>query len=118
VVAGVDDLVQRVPEYRRAVDAGGEEKVEAYMKYRDEAKLLLPPIMDLAVAQRQSIVVEWTYEGNLQNFANGEEVSSIPARVVEDDGYDIGTRTQSSPQVGSLGHLWYTLLVIMQCLHS
>ena len=86
-------MVESIPEYRQAVDAGGEEKAKAYMMYKDKAKLLLPPIMDLALAQRQSIVVEWTYEGNLQQFANGEEVSSIPGRIVDDEGYDIGKLT-------------------------
>ena len=74
VKVGVDDLVELVPAYRAAVESGDPAKKEAaYMKYRGEAKKLKAPTLAAAIEQRRNIYLEWTYEGNLEKFANGED---------------------------------------------
>ena len=86
---GVDDLIELIPEYRAAVDAGGEAKKDAYMKYRGGAKELRGPVMELAMAQKQNICVEWTQQRNLQKFSRGEDWEDIPSNIVTGRSYDV-----------------------------
>ena len=74
VKVGVDDLVELVPEYREAVESGEPARKEtAYMEYRGAAKKLKGAVLAAAVEAKQQVFLEWTYEGNLQAFAKGED---------------------------------------------
>ena len=87
VLVGVDDLVELVPEYRAAVESGDPaQKEAAYMQYRGQGKALKASVIAAAVARRCNLYVEWTFEGNLQDFAAASEKAEV---AYEAEGYDV-----------------------------
>ena len=87
VLVGVDDLVELVPEYRAAVESGDPaQKEAAYMQYRGQGKALKAAVIAAAVARRCNLYVEWTFEGNLQDFAAASEKAEV---AYEAEGYDV-----------------------------
>eukprot|EP01050_Picozoa_sp_SAG11_P000587 SAG11_NODE_20_length_25330_cov_18.348143_5_plen_221_part_00 len=78
VAAGVDDLIEFVPEYRAAVESGESARKEAaYMQYRNVAKALKVPVIARAVQQRHNLYFEYTFEGNLQEFAAASPTAEL-----------------------------------------
>jgi hypothetical protein len=70
---GVDDLIELLPGYQSAIDSDdAATRQAAYLKYRKEAKALMPEYFASAVSHRRNIYVEWTYEGNLKKYSHGE----------------------------------------------
>ena len=100
VKVGVDDLVELIPEYRAAVEAGDPARKEAaYMQYRNEAKKLKAPTLAAAIERKQPIYLEWTYDGNLEKFANGEDAELPDSGYISEAGYDVVLLYVACPDV-------------------
>mmetsp|Transcript_15550 Transcript_15550/g.20966 ORF Transcript_15550/g.20966 Transcript_15550/m.20966 type:complete len:268 (+) Transcript_15550:106-909(+) len=70
VVIDVDQLVQKVPEFRAAV--GTDQEKAAYMKYRNDAKKIQKQVALAVLEKGLDVYVEWTNEENLHSLSRGE----------------------------------------------